>query len=748
MKIPRLLFVLCLSFNLLGQGEIRVFSKENKEPIPFARIDFSASNGYKFSAATDKWGVFSLASLNCPHDLSLHFRVRMYGFEPYPDSIRTGESKTCLLVPLINEIDPVVITGQINATTTENAVQRVRIIDRKTIDAKGAVNLRDVLQNELNIRLSQDQVLGSGMTMQGVSGENVKILIDGVPVIGRMDGNIDLSQLNLANIERIEIVEGPLSVTYGSNALAGTINLITKKSRKPGHEINLNSYYETAGQYNLDGRYAFTHKMHKLSVSGGRNYFDGWNASDPWLQFPKETLADSGRFQSWKPKEQYQLAMNYSVQLRKTTLSPYIDGFSEKVVNRGYPRAPYQISAFDDNYNTRRFNQGIHFQSLLTDRFKIQGVVAHNDYRRIKNTYLKDLTTLDQELSQNAADQDTSGFETWMSRATFSDAGKSARFAYEIGYDVQHETASGKRIADGKQQIGDYAVFSSADWKLSDKIVVRPGLRAAVNSVYGPSLIPSLHAKWNFSKFALRGSYARGFRAPSIKELYMDFVDINHNITGNSGLTPETSNHFQLWLNAKKNVSKLELTVDISGFYQHITDKISLAQYPNSVDYSYFNLDKFESTAAQLTFGINAKNIQAKAGFNYTGTRTNYSGSKFATSPEVNASVAWNWVKTGVSFYAYYKYTGKVVSYLMQEDQTLQQIFINDYHMLDANVARDFFRKKINVAIGAKNLLNVTNIQSSVSAGGVHAGGSSSPIGWGRSYYIRLQFKLQYSKSK
>ena len=68
------------------------------------------------------------------------------------------------------------------------------------------------------------------MSVQGLSGENVKILIDGVPVVGRLNGNVDLSQINLTNIERVEIVEGPLSVNYGTNALAGTINLITKKN--------------------------------------------------------------------------------------------------------------------------------------------------------------------------------------------------------------------------------------------------------------------------------------------------------------------------------------------------------------------------------------------------------------------------------------------------------------------------------------------------------------------------------------
>lgn len=124
------------------------------------------------------------------------------------------------------------VTGQYGANTADQSVYKVRVIDESRIKAQGAVNLRDVLTNDLNIRLSNDPVLGSSLTMMGVGGENIKILIDGVPMVGRTNGNIDLSQINLNNVERIEVVEGPLSVSYGTNALGGAINLITKKTKK------------------------------------------------------------------------------------------------------------------------------------------------------------------------------------------------------------------------------------------------------------------------------------------------------------------------------------------------------------------------------------------------------------------------------------------------------------------------------------------------------------------------------------
>ncbi|MEL7342252.1 MAG: TonB-dependent receptor plug domain-containing protein, partial [Bacteroidota bacterium] len=130
------------------------------------------------------------------------------------------------------ELEDVVITAQYQPQSLENAVQPIRVIGREKMDQMAAVSLGDVLSNELNIRLSQDIILGQSLSLQGLSGENVKIMIDGVPIIGRQGGSIDLTQINLLDIERIEVVEGPLSVNYGTNALAGTINLITKGGKE------------------------------------------------------------------------------------------------------------------------------------------------------------------------------------------------------------------------------------------------------------------------------------------------------------------------------------------------------------------------------------------------------------------------------------------------------------------------------------------------------------------------------------
>ena len=113
-------------------------------------------------------------------------------------------------------LEEVVITGQINNTNIDSSVYKVKIIGQSILEKDVFQTVADVINFETNLNLEQDNILGSGVNIQGISGQNVKILIDDVPVIGRLNGNVDLSQILLHNVYQIEIIEGPLSVSYGT----------------------------------------------------------------------------------------------------------------------------------------------------------------------------------------------------------------------------------------------------------------------------------------------------------------------------------------------------------------------------------------------------------------------------------------------------------------------------------------------------------------------------------------------------
>jgi len=654
-------------------------------------------------------------------------------------------------------LEDVVVTAQYQPNTIDKSTYKIKVIDAEKVQALAAVNLKDALSNELNIRFSQDPVLGSSMSLQGLSGQNVKILIDGVPMIGRQNGNLDLSQINMNNIERIEIVEGPLSVNYGTNALAGVINIITKKTKPNTIRVNTNAYYETNNNYNAGLGFTARKKSHGFSLNLNRNYFNGWNLNDKYYLVPEKTLADTNRFKNWKPKEQYFGDFQYNFEINKFKLNYRAAYFNELIVNRGFPQKPYYESAFDDYYKTQRVDNTLATNIKFKNYKSYNNTFGYNYFRRDKTTYYKNLTDLSEQISPDASLQDTAIFNQFMARGSFVSSkpyqtwndtvAKTNRFNYELGYDLNYNTAFGKRIKNKTQVIGDYAVFVSSEIQPIKNFVIRPGLRYAYNTAYTSPLIPSLNLKYNTDKWTFRASYAKGFRAPDLKELYFEFVDINHNILGNTELKAEQSDNYNLNIKFTTKKEKHEFSADISGFYNDINNLITLALV-SGTQYSYVNIGKFKSYGSSLNLNYTYKKLIISGGTSliarYNDLSEVYSSvHKYSYTPEIRGSVQYKIEKWKTSLNCFYKHTGKLPGYQQDSEGNISQSYVNSFNMLDANINKQFFKNKLTISLGAKNIFNVNNVRASL-AGGVHAGNSSStPIAMGRTYFIKLQYVFE-----
>jgi len=650
-----------------------------------------------------------------------------------------------------NPLETFVVTAQYEKTSKEKAINKVRVISRVKIDALAAVNLGDILKNELNVRLSQDNVLGSFMSLQGISGQNVKILIDGVPIIGRLSGSIDVSQINLNNIERIEIVEGPLSVNYGTDALAGTINLITKKKKNNGLSYDLNSYYESIGQYNLDGSLNFKKNHNQFKLSAGRNFFDGWSSYDSFFQFPKSRPADTLRAKPWNPKEQLFGSFNYLYSKEKLSLKTYINYFDEQITNRGMPRNPYFETAFDDYYNTWRKDFGINLNKKLKNDGKIKVLAAYNHYKRIKLKYLKDLTNLEQQLTQTPGDQDTTKFDMLISRGSYSDINGELNF--QLGYEINIESSLGKRIKGRTQEQSNYAIFGSTKWKANEYLILQPALRLAYNSSYQAPPIPSFNFKFSNKNLTLRGSYAKGFRAPSLKELYFYFVDINHNIVGNPNLKEEKSNNFIVDISWKKIYNQSIINIDGGVFFNDINNLITrVLTDSNLQQYSYINIGNYKTTGLKINSELKFDYLTIDVGAAHIGRYNDLSEnfksiSNFNFSPEIRSSIIYNWPKYNLRLSTFYKYTGPTIRFNLNDDDEIIESTMGSFNTMDANIAKTFnnIQNKFSIEwiFGLKNLFDVQNVNSSGSSSGVHTQSSNSaPVSWGRSVFSTIKIKF------
>ncbi len=645
-------------------------------------------------------------------------------------------------------LEDIIVTGQYEASSTDKAVHKIKVIDRKKIEAMNAQNLKDVLSNELNIRLSQDQILGSSMSMQGMSGENVKILIDGVPVIGRQNGSIDLSQINLTNIERIEMVEGPMSVNFGTNALAGTINLITKKEQQNKWEAGASAYAESIGTYNIHARTGYSNKNTTILVSGGRNFFDGWTEGEIFSVSNKPVIADAHRYQQWKPRLQYFADLQYIYRIKKTTLNYRGGYFNEKITNRGLPAAPYGENAIDDLYTTYRTDNAVYLNSRLNKRKSIDAFISYNNYKRFKNSFYRDLTTLSSELTKGQQDQDTSRFTLLSSRGSYNNANPASTIHYQIGYDLSIEKAFGARIADNEKEIGDYAAFATAEYKPFDQLVIRPGIRIAYNTQYDAPLIPSVNLRYRITpELSLRTSYAKGFRAPTLKELYFYFVDVNHNIQGNRSLESENSDNFALQLGYQKRLDGKLLKLDLDAYYNDIRNLISLAQI-DGAEYTYTNIGVFRTLGTQLSAELKSELLTVTLGAAYIGRYNHLSETenvnRFNYSPELRGNILYEIRKLKMTAAFFCKYTGRTPGFAVNSNNEIVTTAISDYSIADFSLSK-MILEKIRISAGCKNIFDVKNVNTFSGASGSSAhssSGNSMALATGRNYFVKLEVNL------
>ncbi len=743
-----------LQFALAQQ--INIVDSETNLPLVGATIQLMQEGKSPLAYSSDKNGKLVLPNTITNLNQSTLIKVSFIGYVTIEDSITLNKNYTYRLKSNNYNINEVIITAQYSPSSQEKSVHKVHVIDKAKIEGMAAVNLRDVLTNELNIRISQDNILGSGMSLQGISGQNVKILIDGIPVIGRLDGQVDLSQINLNDVERIEIVEGPLSVNYGSNALAGTINIITKKEANKKLDIGLTAYTENIGTYNLAINTAFKlNTKQNLRVSLGRNYFDGWKSSDDFFPNLNQQLADKMRVDQWNPKEQYFSRIQYFYQFKNLRLGLKTDYFDEKITNRGIPRKKATtIVAFDDYYNTKRWDNSISLEGKIGNNRRLNAVAAYNNYNRIKEAYLKDLTTLQNQLIRETEGndlQDTTNYQLIMSRAGIATTNSDSWINYEIGYDINYETASGKRIENNQQELGDYALFTTAELTPIEKLIIKPGIRYGYNSKYEVPLTPSLNIKYSEGQFALRASYAQGFRAPTLKELYFNFNDVNHSLFGNSDLKAEQSNNYAVSLSHKRLFNTVLIKSSINVFYNDITNLIDFAQVSNSGDTAiYVNIGKNQTKGGTINISLIKDALKVNLGTSYIGRLNSLSAEndveKFSYSTEFMANASYTILQPKITVSAYFKHQGKLPGFGYQSDGSIVKSTINSYQLFDATIAKQFYKDRIQLAIGMKNILDVQQVQSTLTSGGAHSGaGSSISVGTGRTLFIKLN--LQISKN-
>lgn len=699
------------SLRLLGEeGEPVVGASVRLRPLP---------RGQLILLRTDSTG-----SIEAPQG---HYRAEIFaeGYTRWTGELHLPATEPLRLTRPTFQLNENVITGSYAPVQELRSMYPVRILTAERLQAQGALYLPQALMTELNARIAQDPNLGAFATLQGLGGEHVKVLIDGVPVIGRISGSVDLSQLPLAEVERVEIVEGPMSVLYGTDAMGGVINLITRTSRCQW-EGRARFQYEGVGVYDAGFSLAGGPVKHRVSVAGGRYYFDGWDPDPRRL-----------RAQLWRPREQYNLLASYQFRpSERLRLRMQLPASDETFFNLKEPTiTPRRIYALDEYYYTRRLLPMADLSYRFSQRLRWDQQVAFLYYRRIRNVVYKDLVTLQETLVPLEGQQDSTQEYQYWTRGGLSYEGE--RVSAQFGQEVQYSVVTGGRIQKGRAEMGDYALWGMAEWQITPAFALRPGFRWAYNTRYPAPFLPALHLRWTpVAALTWRIGYSRGFRAPSLREQFLYLVFTNHNIQGNPDLRPEQSHHLHTNLTWTHVRNTHLLRVRFSAFYNDVRDIIQLVIVdPMTLFTTYYNLQRFQTLGLQPRVDWRWRGLSVMTG----GTLTQYRGERWGWEAVWQTTYEWK----GTTVAAFFKYQGITPIFIATESGEVEWRWIGGFPWLDLSISRTFWRHQLHATLGLRNAFGITSVQANL-AGGVHAaGGSNSPVGMGRYPFARLEYHIQ-----
>ncbi|OJX31030.1 MAG: TonB-dependent receptor [Chryseobacterium sp. 36-9] len=672
-------------------------------------------------------------------------------------------------------IEEVVITGQYNPQSINKSIYKVEVINEQQIKNMAATNVAEVLNQSLNILITPDTKSGnSTANILGLDGNYVKILIDNIPVVGDtgLGSNIDLTKLSLNNIERIEVVQGSMGVEYGNGALAGVINIITKKSASQKVSLRASVQEESVrdgyswrkrgkGRHiqNLNIGYNLNNNLY-LSLSFNHNDFMGYEGSKMGYKYFER---DNNRGYDWNPKNQYDINALLKYSKGNTSLFYKISYLNEKFnfynpvverdpLNDGEGGVTY--TSKDREYNTERWINQFNIQTKLGNIHYLGDFSYQNQDRQYRD-YIYDIP----QRSMRTKDESLSYYDTkvFYSRGMFSNFLNNNKFDFQLGYELDHTNGYAALIAlEGlgnniiKRKIFTYANFISGEWNVNDKLTLRPGARLSLSDRFENQFNYSLSARYKTSENSnIRGVFGSANRYPTYEELFMYFVNTNHDVQGNPDLDPEKGFSVGMfWDQNFSTTGNWKIAYSLNALYLDVKDRIELVTIKLPSTFKYLNINAYKS----LLFSANVDFRKDQFIF---GLKTSVNGisremidlaqtspTDFKYNLQAGASATYSLKKFQTQFALYYKYSGEEQRYV-SNGTGYDLGKMGDFHMMDFIVTQPLWKNQFDLSVGVKNIFDVTSVSNTaVNSVGHEISTGVSNLFYGRSYIARLTYQF------
>jgi len=518
-------------------------------------------------------------------------------------------------------LQEIVVTASRIEEPAEETTSSVTVITSDDIKRSGAKDITDVLRTVPEMNLVQNGGPGkeASVILRGGDSRHVLVLVDGIRVNSPTTGSFDFSGILLDDIERIEIVKGPQSTVYGSEAMAGVINIITKKARKTGMELGLE-----AGSY---GTYSpsitlFTNSgRHSLRLTGSYYSTDGISAASSGSERDSYENASFSGTLSLKPSERIDLTISTRYSDDRTEL----DGFDFMT----------RRAADDPNYvqTGERLLGLISMRTLFIEPWE-QIIRFSQSEEKLRgsdpDTFFNNYTikTLQRELS-------------WQNNLYLHD-----NYTLTAGIDLRYEDAINEGNFDESRD--SHAFYINNKITLLKELIINAGLRYDHYELTGNRTTYRLGALYNIKPLdaRLRVNYGTGFRAPSMNELYYPWY-------GNTSLKPERSSSWEAGI--EKNFFSERLLLSLTYFREDYKDLI----VPDPLTWQAVNLNKAEIKGFETGLRVSlTEDISLRAGYSNLDAEDRETGERLSRRPMHRLNLELSGKRGPFSSSIYYTYTG------------------------------------------------------------------------------------------
>lgn len=461
-------------------------------------------------------------------------------------------------------LDMVVVTGTRTPKLLKDVPIVTRVISELDIKRMDATNIGDLLQTELpGIEFSYSMNQQTSLNMSGFGGNSVLFLVDGERLAGETLDNVDYSRLNMDNVKRIEIVKGAASSLYGSNAVGGVVNIISRESQEPW-SVNVNGRYGAHNEQRYGGSVGFNQGRFNSLTNVQYTSIDAIDLSEGT---DNEEVGDYSKIYG-----------NKTLNIKERLIFTAIDDLKFTARAGYFFRERNSSESQKERY--RSFTSGLKGNYNITDKDDLELSYSFDQYDKSDYLVLNDLDVRDYSNVQHTL--------RTLYNHTFAD-----KHILTLGGDYMRDYLMSYQFTDGGSYIQHTAdAFAQFDWNPHKKFNLIAGLRFDYFSEAKLShLSPKLGLMYKVGNCSLRGSYAGGFRAPTLKEMYMNFYMGNiFMIYGNPELKAESSHNFSLSAEYTKDLYNFTVT----GFYNIVDNRITTAWNQALAGQVYTNMSRLQ----------------------------------------------------------------------------------------------------------------------------------------------------------